>query len=323
MIDLQLNERLFGLDFSQEELNGKDSMCGSDASGGGDTDLIPLITFYFAVQVFANVGGTDSRQCGAQTNPCKGISCSVSHIQRGVENMIFVDGEGDIGGECVIGDLCVKSVKKAKATIHLNATIQEIGNERSVIVFVNECVAERCAFEFGEMFEASNKFILKVKNGSMEMRSYEFISSAVELKMSETLFSGIHSSVPLLSFCGEFGALIVETRMLNVECDGEDVRVGEKAKAGMKEVKFENISVASEGSVMKMDGAERRLNVLNCSFTQCKCTNKRGRMTRICECVDVLIGSCLFDGSAKERNEKNLNAAEKEICRCVDLLLML
>ncbi|KAH7815189.1 uncharacterized protein MONOS_13946 [Monocercomonoides exilis] len=273
-IKLQLNERLSGLDFSQEVLKEENSICGSDKERD-DVDLIPLITFYYSSQVFVCVNGSDSR-----------------HVVK----MILIDGEGDIGGECVVGDLCVKSIKKAKGTIHFNEAIQEMGSEGSVIVFVNECVVERCLFVFGEEFEGVEESVLKEKDERLEISECFFSSSAMdlvmermildvesgELKMSETLFSGIHSSVPLLSFCGELGVSIVETRMLNIECEGEVVRVGGKAKTEMKEVKFENISVAIEGSVMKMDGAERVLNVLNCSFAQCKCTNKRGRMIRIC-----------------------------------------
>ncbi|KAH7824000.1 uncharacterized protein MONOS_7957 [Monocercomonoides exilis] len=210
--------------------------------------------------------------------------------------MILIDGEGDIGGECVVGDLCVKSMKKAKGTIHFNEAIQEMGSEGSVIVFVNECVVERCLFVFGEEFEGVEESVLKEKDERLEISECFFSSSAMdlvmksmilhvergELKMSETLFSGIHSAVQLLSFCGESCVSIAETRILNIECEGEVVRVGGKAKAEMKETKFENMSVANEGSVMKMDGADRGLCVLNCSFVKCRSTIKRGRMIRIC-----------------------------------------
>ncbi|KAH7815839.1 uncharacterized protein MONOS_16259 [Monocercomonoides exilis] len=181
---------------------------------------------------------------------------------------------------------------------------------------------------FGDAFEGVEESVLKEKDGKLEILDCFFSSSAMdlvmksmilhvesgELKMSETLFSGIHSSVPLLSFRGESGASIVETRMLNIECEGEIVRVGEKAKVEMKEVKFEYISVAIEGSVMKMDGAERGLSVLNCSFVKCRSTKEKGRMMEICECLDVKIDNCLFNGSSKERKEYHLNE-EEEMCK--------
>ncbi|KAH7827337.1 uncharacterized protein MONOS_17314 [Monocercomonoides exilis] len=42
-----------------------------------------------------------------------------------VTNMILIDGECPIGGVCEIGDLNVKSLKRAQATIHFNAMIEE------------------------------------------------------------------------------------------------------------------------------------------------------------------------------------------------------
>ncbi|KAH7822672.1 uncharacterized protein MONOS_10737 [Monocercomonoides exilis] len=335
-IESQLNERLFGLDFSQEALKGEKSMCGSDGEGKVDVDLIPLITFYYSSQVFVCVNGSDSRQCGAQSNPCESIGNAVQHIERSVVNTILIDGEGMMGEGCVIGDVRMVSIRREKATIHFCGKMEGRGEERSVMVFVNECVVERCQFVFGEGFEGVEESVLKENDGRLEISECIFSSSTMDLvmknmildvesgevKMSETLFSGIHSAVPLLSFCGESCVSIAETRISNIECDGEVVQVGGKAKAEMKEVKFENMSVASEGSVMKMDGAERGLSVLNCSFAKCRSTNKRGRMMRICECVNVRIGSCLFDGEEGEEGEEREgkdgnedNGRGEEICR--------
>ncbi|KAH7817558.1 uncharacterized protein MONOS_14001 [Monocercomonoides exilis] len=47
-IDLQMNERLFELNFSQEALKGEKSMCGSDGEGKVDVDLMPLIAFNYS-----------------------------------------------------------------------------------------------------------------------------------------------------------------------------------------------------------------------------------------------------------------------------------
>eukprot|EP00770_Monocercomonoides_exilis_P012221 MONOS_12163.1-p1 / transcript=MONOS_12163.1 / gene=MONOS_12163 / organism=Monocercomonoides_exilis_PA203 / gene_product=unspecified product / transcript_product=unspecified product / location=Mono_scaffold00655:1427-6922(-) / protein_length=1832 / sequence_SO=supercontig / SO=protein_coding / is_pseudo=false len=330
-IDSQVNETLFSLDFSQEALKLNNSVWGSDASGGGDVDLIPLITFYFAVQVFANVGGTDSRQCGAQTNPCKSISCSASHIQRGVANMIFVDGEGDIGGECVIGDLCVKSVKKTKATIHFNATIQEMGNERSVIVFVNECVAERCAFEFGEMFEANHRHILKVQNGTTELRECEFSSSSFgyliknsimaveggELEMDKCEMVRMKTSVPLIEFIGESKAFISETKILNILSEGNAIEVGGRARVQMKELDAQNITLLRSGSAVKMQNLEENVVLSNCSFGKCLSEKEKGSIVSVVNCSDVCFDLCIFLGVVDEdrKMESSENGRIEEICR--------
>ncbi|KAH7832684.1 uncharacterized protein MONOS_14656 [Monocercomonoides exilis] len=102
----------------------------------------------------------------------------------------------------------------------------------------------------GEVFEGVEESVLKEKDGRLEISDCFFSSSTVdlvmermildvesgELKMSETSFIGIHSAVPLLSFCGESCVSISETRISNIECEKEVVRVGGKAKVEMKEV---------------------------------------------------------------------------------------
>ncbi|KAH7832394.1 uncharacterized protein MONOS_16463 [Monocercomonoides exilis] len=226
-IGKQINKTLFILDFNQGMLKWKDLMCGSDREGKVDVHLMPLIAFYYSSQVFVCVSGSDNRQCGAQSNPCESIGNAVQHIQRSVVNMIFIDGEGMMGEGCVIGDVRMVSIRREKATVHFEGKMEERGEERSMMVFVNESVAERCLFVFGEAFEGVEESVLKEKDGRLEISECFFSSLAMdlvmksmilhvesgELKMSETSFSGIHSAVPLLSFCGESWMSIAETRI--------------------------------------------------------------------------------------------------------------
>eukprot|EP00770_Monocercomonoides_exilis_P014410 MONOS_14356.1-p1 / transcript=MONOS_14356.1 / gene=MONOS_14356 / organism=Monocercomonoides_exilis_PA203 / gene_product=unspecified product / transcript_product=unspecified product / location=Mono_scaffold00988:1314-9395(-) / protein_length=2693 / sequence_SO=supercontig / SO=protein_coding / is_pseudo=false len=330
----QVNETLFVLDFSQDALKSNNSICGRDDVDKVDVDLIPLITFCYSVQVFLSVNGNDSRQCGAQDKPCQSINCGVRHIEKSVANMILIDGECLIGGVCEIGDLNVKSLKRVQATIHLNTMIEEDEmNGGSVIVFVDECVVERCGFVFGEMFGWDGESIVKEKDGRLEISECRFSSATMdlvmkswivsvehgELKMTETTFDGIHTTAPLLSFTKEGKVSMSEIGVWDVMSECGLICVGGKVDMEMKEVNFENNSVCGNESVMKMEGAEKRMSVLNCSFAQCQGTNERGRMVEICECVDVLIGSCLFDGEeegeeeGKEVNE--MRERDDEMCR--------
>ncbi|KAH7815538.1 uncharacterized protein MONOS_7156 [Monocercomonoides exilis] len=330
----QVNETLFVLDFSQDALKSNNSICGRDDVDKVDVDLIPLITFFHSPQVFVSVNGSDSRQCGAQDKPCQSICCGVRHIERSVANMILIDGECLIGGVCEIGDLNVKSLKSAQATIHLNAMIEEDEmNGGSVIVFVDECVVERCGFVFGEMFGWDGESIVKEKDGRLEISECLFSSATMdlvmksrivgvesgELKMTETTFDGIHTTAPLLSFTKEGKVLMSEIRVWDVMSECGLICVGGKVDMEMKEVNFENNSVCGNESVMKMEGAEKRMSVLNCSFAKCQGTNERGGMVEIRECVDVQIGSCLFDGEeGDERKGKQANevkGSDEEICR--------
>ncbi|KAH7823374.1 uncharacterized protein MONOS_4682fu16655 [Monocercomonoides exilis] len=329
-IEKEINEKLFSLDFSQESLKSNNSICGSDEEKT-DIDLIPLITFYYGQQVFVNANGRDIRQCGEQTNPCKSISCSVDHIQRGVGNVIWIDEEGDIGGECVIGDLNVKSMKKMKATVHFNATIQEIGNERSVIVFANECVVERCVFEFGELYEANHRYIMKVKNGTTMMRECECLSSTTELIISSTImaveggelqmdkcaFTRMKLSAPLIEFFGESEAVISETRIDNLESEGNVIEVGDRARVQMKMLDIQNVTLSKSGSVVKMRNAVKSVALSNCSFGKCLSSKEKGSIVSVDNCVDVDFDSCSFLGGFEEetREEWGENGRMEEMCK--------
>ncbi|KAH7815484.1 uncharacterized protein MONOS_5414 [Monocercomonoides exilis] len=330
----QVNETLFVLDFSQDALKSSNSICGRDDVDKVDVDLIPLITFFYSPQVFVSVNGSESRQCGAQEKPCQSIWCGARHLERSVANMILIDGECLIGGVCEIGDLNVKPLKRVQATIHLNTMIEEDEmNGGSVIVFVDECVVERCGFMFGEMFWWGGESIVKEKDGRLEISECLFSSATMdlvmksrivsvesgELKMTETTFDGIHTTAPLLSFTKEGKVSMSEIGVWDVMSECGLICVGGKVDVEMKEVNFENNSVCGNESVMKLEGAEKRMSVLNCSFAQCQGTNERGRMVEICECVVVLIGSCLFDGEeGDERKGKQANEVkgrDDEICR--------
>ncbi|KAH7816753.1 uncharacterized protein MONOS_8940 [Monocercomonoides exilis] len=331
-IELQLNERLFGLDFSQEALKGENSIYGSDKERD-DVDLIPLITFYYSSQVFVCVNGSDSRQCGAQNKPCKSLNNAVDHIEQGVMNAILIDGEGTVTKECVIGDLNVNSYKKSQAIVKLKSDIAKSAEKDCIMEFINESAVERCSFEFEDTLQTTHSFILKVKNGSTEIHKCEFYSSATavemrlnssvvsvesgELKISETKFKDLESAGSVLLFNKESNVIIDETRMSNINCEGDIVSVGRNAKVVMKIMTIENVTVLSEGCAIGMEDAEQDMSVLNCTFGKCRNSVDKGCMMRVSRCKDVKVEICVFDGEKEEKEAETVNEGNKgkeELC---------
>ncbi|KAH7819320.1 uncharacterized protein MONOS_9722 [Monocercomonoides exilis] len=331
-IELQLNERLFGLDFSQEALKGKDSMCGSDGEGKVDVDLIPLITFYYSSQVFVCVNGSDNRQCGAQNHPCESIGNAVQHIQRSMMNVLWIDGEGMMGEECVIGDARMMSMGREKATAHFEGKTEESGGERSMMVFVNESVVERCLFVFGEMFESTHKYVVKVKEGRMVMNECSFEGSSSEMgkKLKNTLVGveggememvrctirHIRHCGRLVVFSGESSRVIMsETRIWDVESEGDVVVVEGEARVNVKEVGMENITIMGEWSVMAMRGCGDG-NLSNCTFSGCESGREKGGIVLLSSCEDVRIEMCDVSGGVdradEERNLEKTNEKEEK-----------
>ncbi|KAH7828487.1 uncharacterized protein MONOS_17185 [Monocercomonoides exilis] len=272
----QINETMFALNFNQESLNSDNSICGRDVEGETDVDLIPLITFFYGLQVFLNGSGADGRRCGAQTNPCSSINCGIDHIEQGVMNAILIDGEGVVSGDCVIGDLNVNSFKNSQAIVKLKSDIEKSAENDCVMEFVNEIAVEKCSFEFEDGFEATHFYHFKVKDGSMEIQKCEFLE-------------------------------VVETIITNIECESDVVMVGGKAKVEMKEMVIENVSVLSEGCAIGMEEAEQEVSVLYCSFGKCENSVNKGSMMQIGNSKNVRIEVCVFDGEREDEivNEKN------------------
>ncbi|KAH7830201.1 uncharacterized protein MONOS_4340 [Monocercomonoides exilis] len=318
-IDSQLNERLFELDFSQEALKGENSMCGSDGEGKVDLDLIPLITFYYSAQVFVCVSGSDNRQCGAQNNPCETIGNAVQHIQRTIGNTIWIDEEGMMGEECVIGDVRMVSMRREKATVHFEKKMEERGEERSIMVFVNENVVERCLLVFGEMFESTHKYVVKVKEWRMVMNecSFESLASGMgkrlkntvvgveggEMEMVRCTIRRIHHCGRLVVFCGESLVVMDETKIWDVESEGDVVIVERDARVGVKEVRMENVTIMGEWSVMAMrecgDG-----NLSNYTFSGCESRREKGGVVLLSSCEDVRIEMCDVCGGVDRTDEE-------------------
>ncbi|KAH7832621.1 uncharacterized protein MONOS_13775 [Monocercomonoides exilis] len=328
-IEHQINETLFALNYKQESLNSNNSICGRDVESEGDVDLIPLITYFYGLQVFVNATGTDGRRCGAQSNPCLSINCGVDHIEQGVMNAILIDGEGFVKEECVIGDLVVNSLKKTQAVVRLNSKIEKSFEKDCVMEFINESAVESCSFEFKDSFESTHSYLMKVKNGSIEIQKCEFFSSSYELKLnssivsvesgelkiSETTFRDIHSKVSVLSFHEESDVIIDETSILNIKCEGDIVSVGGKAKVAMKEMVIENMTVLLEGCAIGMEDAEQEVSVLNSSFGRCVNSVDKGSMMQIRNSKNVRVEACVFDGEKEDEIINEENNRKEGLCK--------
>ncbi|KAH7821348.1 uncharacterized protein MONOS_8720 [Monocercomonoides exilis] len=328
----QINETLFALNYNQESLNSNNSICGRDVWSEKDIDLIPLITCYYSAQVFVSGRGSDGRGCGAQSNPCVSIDCGVGHIEEGVMNGILIDVEGFVRKECVIGDLVVNSLKKTQGIVRLNCKIEKSGEKDCVMEFVNECSVERCSFQFEDGFESTHNCLMKVKNGSMEIQKCEFFSSSIvvedmklnssivsvesgELKIFDSTFRDIHTTRSVLSFHEESDVMIDETRLLNIECEGDVVSVGGKAKVEMKEMGVVNVTVLLEGCVIVIDNAEQEVSVLNSSFGKCVNSVDKGRMMQIRNSKNVRVEACVFDGEREDEIVKEENNRKEGLCK--------
>ncbi|KAH7823034.1 uncharacterized protein MONOS_1354 [Monocercomonoides exilis] len=325
----QINETLFALNFNQESLDSNNSICGRDLKGNTDMDLIPLITYYYSAQVFLSATGSDSRRCGSRSYPCMSINCGVDHIQEGVMNAILIDGEGLVTKECAIGDLVVNSFKKTQAVVRLKSKFEKSAEKDCIMEFINESSIERCSFQFEDSFESTHNCLLKVKNGTMEIKKCEFFfssdklklnSSIVsvesgELKITEATFRDIHSTRSVLLFNKESNVTLLETIISNIECEGDVVSVGRKAKVAMKIMTIENVTLLTNGCAIEMEDAEQGVSVLNCSFGRCVNPVDKGSMMQIRNSKEVRVEICVFDGEKEIEFINEGNKIKEGLCK--------
>ncbi|KAH7829462.1 uncharacterized protein MONOS_3249 [Monocercomonoides exilis] len=271
-IEQQINETLFALDFSQESLQSNKSICASDADEQ-DVDLIPLITFFYAPQIFVCLDSADTRQCGLPTNPCQSISSAVHHIQPGLLNTIFINTSSTFLSETTVYGLSILPSTKQQATIQLSTTIPHTGDAQSVVLFEEDCTVRNCLISFASSFEATHSAVFAESYGSLEVSQCTFTAADASLeldshvmavwggvlKMSETSFSWLSFAKPLLLFSDESEIVLFQTTLESLTSKADVVAIGSNASVSIEKMNCSNISL-SNGCLISTNKEELNMN---------------------------------------------------------------
>ncbi|KAH7820290.1 uncharacterized protein MONOS_6264 [Monocercomonoides exilis] len=255
-IEQQINETLFALDFSQESLQSNQSICASDADEQ-DVDLIPLIAFFYAPQIFVSLDSADTRQCGLPTNPCQSISSAVHHIQPGLLNTIFINTSSTFLSETTVHGLSILPSTKQQAIIQLSATIPHTGDAQSVVLFEDDCTVRNCLISFATSFEATHSAVFAESNGMLEVSQCTFSSAKASLelhshviavwggvlRMSETSFSWLSLAKPLLLFSDESEIVQSQTTLESLTSTADVVAIGLSAIVSIEKINCFSISL--------------------------------------------------------------------------------
>ncbi|KAH7829434.1 uncharacterized protein MONOS_715 [Monocercomonoides exilis] len=271
-IEQQINETLFALDFTQESLQSNKSICASDADEQ-DVDLIPLITFLYAPQIFVCLDSADTRQCGLPTNPCQSISSAVHHIQPGLVNIIFINTSSTFLTETTVHGLSILPSTKQQATIQLSATIPHTGSAQSVVLFEEDCTVRNCLISFASSFEAAHSAVFAESYGSLEVSQCTFTAANASLeldshvvsvwggvlKMSETSFSWLSFAKPLLLFSDESEIVLSQMTLDSLTSTADVVAIGLSATVSIEKMNCSNISL-NNGCLISTNKEELNMN---------------------------------------------------------------
>ncbi|KAH7829443.1 uncharacterized protein MONOS_706 [Monocercomonoides exilis] len=271
-IEQQINETLFALDFSQESLQSNKSICASDADEQ-DVDLIPLITFLHAPQIFVCLDSADTRQCGLPTNPCQSISSAVHHIQPGLLNTIFINTSSTFLSETTVHGLSILPSTKQQATIQLSTAIPHTGDAQSVVLLEEDCTVRNCLISFASSFEAAHSAVFTESYGSLEVFQCTFTAADASLeldshvmavwggvlKMSETSFSWLSFATPLLLFSDESEIVLSQMTLESLTSTADVVTIGLSASVSIEKMNCSNISL-NNGCLISMSKEELNMN---------------------------------------------------------------
>ncbi|KAH7819875.1 uncharacterized protein MONOS_1821 [Monocercomonoides exilis] len=128
-LEAQINEKQFNFCMEEPMYNTKNAIFGSDIQRGADEEdvnIIDLILRYLSDLIFIGSelnGGTILKDCGRSTVPCLTLNHGLGHLMQSFESRIVVNGSSTISSECNLQDLSIRSISKAKTSLHVNSDI--------------------------------------------------------------------------------------------------------------------------------------------------------------------------------------------------------
>ncbi|KAH7826222.1 uncharacterized protein MONOS_8318 [Monocercomonoides exilis] len=187
-ISEQIDETIFDLDYEELSIQADDSFNAEDTFEK-DKNFIPLINLYKNKFIFLSAVDSDDsmKQCGSEILPCKSINVGIIHLSSGFVRVVFIKDATSIANETKIKDATVKPYAINQAVIELNASIDKITPDASILTLVNEVVMNNLDFCFSDSFSSQHKAVLYLQSGSLDAKDISF-SSMAELSITPSLF---------------------------------------------------------------------------------------------------------------------------------------
>ncbi|KAH7828133.1 uncharacterized protein MONOS_5008 [Monocercomonoides exilis] len=336
-ITSQINESQFQFDLREDRYTRMNAIYGIDScEHTNDTDLIDFVTIHQSDTIIvSSVNGSNERQCGTNTLPCYSIDHGLMHLTSDfMSQMIVVEGSV-IGCEINLEEMSLSSKRKVECKVEMKSEIDR--TKDSVISTTGEVSLLRVSFVFDLNFISSHESLISPEGGILEIINCSFDSkqstgegnielanipfhiinmekgelqldgcSVSNLILQETAFylsSQLPSVIDSLTFCNS----TMETSLIDIK---------ECGKLNVDRLNTENITVeGNEESLISCLSMKKTMRLTNCTMGGVSSNKAKGKLMKLKDCLDVRMDSCIFDGSSKERNEKNLNAEEEEMCR--------
>ncbi|KAH7816038.1 uncharacterized protein MONOS_2546 [Monocercomonoides exilis] len=335
-ITSQINESQFLFDLRENHYSRINAIYGRDSCDyPSDTDLMDFVTIYQGDTIIvSSVNGSNERQCGTSTLSCHSIDYGLMHLTSDFISLMFVVEESVIGEEINLEEMSLSSKSREMCEVEVKSNIER--TRGALITTAGTVSLLRVIFVFDSYFISSHESLISPEGGILEI-----INCSYDSKQSNEEGNEAFASVPFHIINAAKGELqLMECKVTNLELHKSAIHLSsplpsvidslticnstiettlidiyECGQITIKDFNTENITVeGSEELLISCLAMKKTVQLTNCTICGINSQTSKWKLMKLEDCTDVKIDNCIFDGSSKERKEKNLNA-EEEMCR--------
>ncbi|KAH7826418.1 uncharacterized protein MONOS_8338 [Monocercomonoides exilis] len=334
-ITSQINETQFHFDLREKYYVQLNAIYGIDVTEHtGDTNLINFITIHQSdTIVVSSVDGSNDRQCGTNTLPCNSIEHGLMHLTSDILSLIFVVEESVICEEMNLEEMSLSSKSREMCKVEVKASIGK--TREALIITTNTVSLVRVNFVFNSNFISQHESLISPEGGIFEMTNCSFgskqsnekgnenanipfhiINTAEgELQLDGCTISNLVLHEAVLYLSSALPSTIDSLMICNSTVSHSLVEIIECGQLNLDRLNTENITVEGiEDSLISCLSMKKTIQLTNCTMGGVSSKISKGKLMKLEDCLDVSMDNCIFDGSTKERNEKNLNE-EVDVCK--------
>ncbi|KAH7825036.1 uncharacterized protein MONOS_10872 [Monocercomonoides exilis] len=335
-ITSQINERQFRFDLRENHYSRINAIYGRDeCEYKDDTNLIGFVTIHQSDTIIvSSVNGSDERQCGTNALLCHSIDYGLMHLTSDFMSVMIVVEESVIGGEINLKEMSLSSKNRDLCEVEVET---EIEKTREALVTTTGTVSlVRVNFAFDSNFISSHESLISPEGGILEVMNCSFTTKQLtegvneefanipyhifnmakgELQLDGCTISYLILQKSALYLSSTILSTVDSITIFNSTIETSLIDINECGQLILEDFNTENVTVEGSGeSLISCSSMKNTMQLTNCTMSGVCSKTPKGKLMKLENCTDVKMDSCIFDGSSKERNEKNLNE-EKDICR--------
>ncbi|KAH7819191.1 uncharacterized protein MONOS_3217 [Monocercomonoides exilis] len=335
-ITSQINERQFQFDLREGHYSRINAIHGRDfCDFQSDTDLINFVTIHQGDTIIvSSLNGSNEKQCGTNALPCHSINHGLMHLTSEYVSLLYVDTKSAIEEEINLKEMSLSSKSRGLCKVEVKSGI-EITRD-TLITTAGTVSLLRVNFVFDVNFVSSHESLISPERGILEVMNCSFTTKQLteegniafadihfhiinmakgELQLDGCAISNLilHKSSIYLS--SPLPSVIDSLTICNSTISKSLININEYGQLNIDRLRSENISSeGNEESLISCLKMKKTVQLTNCTMGGIRSNKAKGKLMKVENCLNVKMDSCIFDGSSKERNEKNLNGGE-EMCR--------